>query len=195
MAFVAPPSLERDPRGALHLILIGPRAAGKTTVGRHLAARRRCLFLDLDDCVLRRFGVGSVRDVFERAGERVWRQGEHDALAALLDAPLAPAVIALGGGAPLTDSIARRLHEDRLGGRIIVVHLACPASVSSARLTREPGDRPSLTGRPIADELEALAAVRTPRYEQLADITVDATRDTESVVAEIAAAALRLEGT
>ncbi|MBL9149491.1 MAG: hypothetical protein JNM94_12450 [Phycisphaerae bacterium] len=190
---MAPPSLARDNRGALHLVLIGPRAAGKTTVGRHLAARRRCLFLDLDDCVLRRFGAESVREVFERAGERVWRQGEHDALAALLDAPLAPAVIALGGGAPMTDSIARRLHEDRVQGRVVVVHLACPAAVSATRLTREPGDRPSLTGRPITDELESLAAIRTPRYEQLADVTVDATRETDAIVDEIVAAARRFD--
>lgn len=169
----------------MHLILIGPRAAGKTTVGHLLAARLRRVFHDLDDCVLRRLGLASVRDVFSRHGESVWRAGEHAALASLLDAPLAPAVIALGGGAPMTEGVATTLHDGRRSGRLIVAHLACSAETSAARLAMAPGDRPSLTGQPIADELAGLAVRREPRYRALADLTIDAVGTPDAVVTAV----------
>jgi shikimate kinase len=179
----------RLPPGA-HLVLIGLRGAGKTTVGRLLSTRGHRQFFDLDDLVLRRLGADSVRAVFEGPGESVWRAGEAASCAALFDAPLPPAVIALGGGAPMLDQVATTLQAARRDGRAIVIHLRCPSSVAGERLGRAPGDRTSLTGLGVTQELDELARVRGPRYEELADAAVDASAAPDVVAASIEESAI-----
>lgn len=168
-----------------HTVLIGLRGVGKTTAGRALASLTSRPFIDLDDIVLRRLGSESVRDVFAERGEAAWRAGEADALAALLEAPLGDSVIALGGGAPMIGSVAQRLTEARERGNITVVHLTCDTDVAAARLAATPGDRPSVTGRGVVEELRALADARHPHYRALCDCEVDANGAPEVVVARI----------
>lgn len=168
-----------------HLILIGMRGAGKTTVGHALASRLRRPFHDLDDLVLRRLEVVSVREVFERLGEPSWRAGEHAALVALLSAPLTPSVIALGGGAVTVDAILTLLQQARAAGRAVVVHLDVSPTVAGERLSRDPGDRSSITGRGIVDELADLYAQRIARYQAVADITIDASMGTPDAIASV----------
>jgi len=73
--------------------------AGKTTVGRELAARLRWKFVDLDDVVVEEAGK-PVPQIFAELGEAVFREHEHRALVRVLDnVPQSPMVIALGGGA------------------------------------------------------------------------------------------------
>ena len=176
----------------MHIILIGLRGAGKTTVGRELAAQLRRPFIDLDDVVVRRLGAVSVREVFSAVGtgrgETAWRTGEAEALDALLDAPLATSVIALGSGAPMVQEIARRLRREREARRIIVVHLRCASAVAAVRLAAAPGDRTSLTGRGIVEELESLEQARTPRYSELGDLEVDASANADVVLQRVVAA-------
>jgi len=161
------------------------RGAGKTTAGRGFASLARCPFIDLDDIVLRRLGAESVREIFSERGEAAWRVGEGDALLALLDAPLADSIIALGGGAPMIANVAQRLTEARDLGNITIVFLTCDTSVALLRLTAAPGDRASLTGRGVVDELESLAEARVPRYRELCDFEVDANDAPDTVVARI----------
>lgn len=170
------------PRAA-HICLIGLRGAGKTTVGQALAERLRRPFHDLDELVLRRLGARSVRAVFEREGEVAWRQGETAALAAFLAAPLGPSILALGGGAVMVDRIAERLREAQRGGAVRVVLLDCDARIAAERLSLDPGDRTSLTGRGVVEELEELHRQRADRYRELADVTIDAAAGSATDVA------------
>ena len=176
-----------------NIVLIGLRGAGKTTVGRLLAAGMGRPFIDLDDVVLRRLGATSVRGVFAAQGEATWRDGELGAAESLFAAPLAPSVIAIGGGAPAINELARRLHDERRAKRAFVVHLSCAIDVAAARLAAVPGDRVSLTGTGIVEELSALAAARSLRYEELADSVIDAEGAPETVVARIASALRALD--
>jgi shikimate kinase len=91
----------------LRVALIGFMGAGKTTVGRVLAARLRCRFQDLDDRIEQRTGQ-SVAQIFASAGEAGFRQAESAALRDLLQdkvgsvqekAGSGDLVLALGGGA------------------------------------------------------------------------------------------------
>ncbi len=165
-----------------HLVLIGLRGAGKTTVGQRLADLLRRPFFDLDDLTLRRLGATSVRAVFAARGEAAWRVGETEAFAAFVDAPLNSAVIAMGGGAPLVPAIRERLLRDR--ERLCVTLLDCSAAAAATRLSTDPGDRTSLTGLGLLAELEELARVRRPQYIELAHGIVDADRGDADDVAQ-----------
>src|SRR5215471_3787133 len=80
------------------VVLIGCMGAGKTTVGRALAKKLRCQFLDLDDVVQQRERK-SVAEIFASSGETVFRRMESAALNALLDDMEGDLVLSLGGGA------------------------------------------------------------------------------------------------
>jgi shikimate kinase len=82
------------------LILIGFMGAGKSSVGRALAARLGWAFEDLDERIERRKRK-IVAEIFRESGEEFFRTAEHEALKELLEELSAESgrVIALGGGA------------------------------------------------------------------------------------------------
>lgn len=171
----SPPSARSDPSGpaARHCILIGLRGVGKTTVGRLLAERLDRPFHDLDDLALASLRATSVRDVFATRGEPAWRSAEREAFDAAITDADRPLVLALGGGAPMIDALATRLRDLALRGAADVVLLECPAEIAAERLGRDPGDRPSITGRGIVEELATLLAERIERYRAVATLRVD----------------------
>ncbi len=98
----AQPAAGPHPAAALpahlrRLVLTGFMGAGKTTIGRLLAARLNWDFLDLDAYIESRAGL-SVPSIFATHGERHFRQLESAALASALGRN--NLVLALGGGAP-----------------------------------------------------------------------------------------------
>ena len=178
------------------LILIGSRAAGKTSVGRLVAASRSVPFADLDDRAIALAGGGSIAVFFEMHGEAAWRSLERRAFAAALDGGLdrspdsiEPArVIALGGGAVTVPEIRDGLEAGRRDGSLRVAWLSAPVATLSARLEADPGDRRSLTGRGVAEETGDLLARREPLYRRLADREFPtADRPVATVAAEIGA--------
>jgi shikimate kinase len=132
--------------------LVGFMASGKTTVGRRLAERLGVPFVDLDSEIERTSGL-TVRALFERAGEAVFRERESvflDATAAIPNA-----VIATGGGTYVSEGNRRRIAA--LG---TAVFLASPLPTLVARLSGK-------TDRPLfRDALQAAAlfAEREPFY-------------------------------
>jgi shikimate kinase/3-dehydroquinate synthase len=92
--------------GALgkHLALIGFMGAGKSTIGREVAERTGRPFVDTDEEIERRFGP--IPALFER-GEHDFRRIEEQVVAEALAGP--DAVIALGGGAILSERTRQRL--------------------------------------------------------------------------------------
>jgi shikimate kinase / 3-dehydroquinate synthase len=96
--------------GALgrHLALAGFMGAGKTTVGREVARLTERPFLDTDAEIERHYGP--IGDLFEERGEPEFRAIEEEVVADAL-ATVGPAVIALGGGAVLSDATRRRLAQ------------------------------------------------------------------------------------
>lgn len=78
------------------IVLVGLMGAGKTTVGRRLAAALEVPFLDADHEIEEAAGL-SVAEIFEKYGEAHFREGERKVMARLLDGEMA--VLATGGGA------------------------------------------------------------------------------------------------
>ena len=155
--------------------------AGKSTVGRLLAARLGTRFADSDDVVAERAGR-TVAEIFAMEGEAVFRGLERAAVAELVQAPQAEAgaagVVALGGGA-VQDPSTRALLRSAF-----VAYL----EVSYAEvLARVGGDG----GRPVLSraDLEQVYEGRLEAYQEVADVTVPTDGvDAPAVVDALAAA-------
>lgn len=148
-----------------NLFLIGPMGAGKSTIGRRLAGHFRMPFIDMDEELERRTGV-SVSLIFEVEGEPGFRVRETRLLAEV--AAMAGAVIATGGGAILAQE--NREIMQRQG---FVLYLPVSVSQQLARLSRDTR-RPLLRAPDRRERLTAMAEVRTPLYESIADLVIQA---------------------
>lgn len=139
------------------IALVGLPGAGKTTVGRRLAARLRLPFQDSDEMIEAETGI-AVPDLFARAGEAQFRDLERRVVARLMEGPLC--VIATGGGAFL-DPGSRSL----LLARCITIWLDGDIGLFAERASR-PGMRPLLDRDDPVGSLRGLAAARNPIYAQ-----------------------------
>lgn len=163
---------------SLPLYFVGARGCGKTTVGQVLAVALGYAFSDTD----RHLQQTTRRTVSEIVSEEGWegfRQRESHALHAVT----APAtVIATGGGMVLA---ASNCHYMREHGRVI--YLCADASVLAARLEAYPeqAQRPTLTGRPIADEMVEVLAARDALYHQASHYVINAMQKPSDVVNDI----------
>lgn len=138
-------------------ILIGPPGAGKSTVGRLLAARLGTRFTDTDELVEQRVGK-PVADIFISDGEPAFRELERSAVASALDRD--GEVVGLGGGAVMDP----RTQSDLTGQPVVYLE------TGFAELTRRVGlntARPLLLRNPRA-QLKALLEERLPTYARLA---------------------------
>src|SRR5919202_4669477 len=89
------------------IVLVGLMGAGKTNIGRRLAARLHLPFVDADTEIEAAAGE-TIPEIFENRGEAAFREGERRVIARLLEGPVH--VLATGGGAymdPQTRAIIR----------------------------------------------------------------------------------------
>src|SRR5712672_2054460 len=148
--------------GARSIVLIGMMGAGKSTIGRRLAARLRLPFLDADVEIEAAAGM-SIPDIFETHGEPHFRDGEARVIARLLDS--GPAVIATGGGA-----FMREETRNRIRGKAVSIWLKADADIIMRRVRRR-ADRPLLQTPDPAATVDRLLGEREPVYQN-ADITI-----------------------
>jgi len=148
-------------------------AAGKSTIGRHLASELGVRFVDTDDLIVARHGP--VSGLFERAGEKGFRAAEFEAVRAALAEP--PGVMALGGGA-VTHAPTRAL----LAERALRVYLDISVEALLARLRRSRTVRPLLGPDPTLERIRELLSAREPFYRE-ADIIVSGPRRSKQAFA------------
>jgi shikimate kinase len=145
------------------IVLVGLMGAGKSTVGRRLAAALHLPFFDADQEIETAAGC-TISDFFERYGEPAFRDGERRVIARLLAGPRH--VLATGGGAFMDESTRDVIK--RLG---LSVWLRADIELLMARVAKRQ-TRPLLqTGDPRAT-MEKLMAERYPTYAQ-ADVTIE----------------------
>lgn len=82
------------------VVLVGLMGAGKSTVGRRLAAMLGREFIDADEAI-EEAAQRSVAEIFDEFGEAYFRDGERRVIARLIDEN--SGVIATGGGAFVDD--------------------------------------------------------------------------------------------
>jgi shikimate kinase len=168
-----------------HVLLIGPRASGKSTVGPALARRRGVQFVDLDRRTVAAFPETTVRAIWAAHGEAAWRAAEVAALRSVLAEP-EPLVVALGGGTPVAPGADAALRTAATPPQ--VVYLRVPVAELARRLGHANNDRPALRpGTTPEDEVKAVLAEREPAYRRWADRIVDGTMGVAEAVDVIAA--------
>ena len=165
----------------LPIFLIGARGCGKTTVGRTLALAQGCQFIDTDYW-LQENAQQTIAAIVEQEGWDGFRARET----AALEAVSAPSrVVATGGGIILREYNRRFMREHG-----VVIYLCAPGDVLADRLEAFPeeGQRPTLTGKPISEEVSEVLAQRDALYREAAHYVVDAAQSPDKVVSDIEAA-------
>lgn len=157
--------------------LVGLMGAGKSAIGRRLAARLGLPFVDADDEIERAAGC-TIAEFFEKHGEQEFRAGERRVIARLLEE--APHVLSTGGGAYM-DPETRAL----MRAKALTVWLRAELDVLFDRVKKR-SHRPLLRQGEPKEILGRLIQQRYPVYAE-ADIVVDSTaqpadRTTEQVI-------------
>ena len=165
------------------LVLTGFMGAGKSTIGRLLAARIGWNFLDVDTHLEARTGA-TIPQLFELHGEARFRRLESSALASALGRT--QTVLALGGGAP--EELTNRLLIEQTPGTF-TIFLDAPFPTLYDRCMLQHIGRPVLQD-PVAAELRF--ARRHPLYRRLSRLTVDTTSHTTDETVDAILAALNV---
>ena len=168
------------------LVMIGLMGAGKSTIGRRLAARLGLTFVDADAEIERAAGC-SVNDIFALYGEGAFRDGERRVIARLLDGR--PQVLATGGGAFMNAETRALIKQKGLS-----IWLDADIELLVKRTGRR-DTRPLLKRGDPREVLEQLAAERYPTYA-LADLRVKSTDGPHEAVVDaiVRALAARADG-
>jgi shikimate kinase len=162
--------------GRRSIVLIGMMGAGKSSVGRRLAARLNLPFVDAD-AEIEKAASMTIPEIFAAHGEPYFRAGEARVIARLLDS--GPQVLATGGGAFMNPETRATIRA-----KGVSIWLNAPFDILLRRIKRR-SDRPLLAGADAAETLRRLMAERYPVYAE-ADLTVES-RDVphETIVGEI----------
>jgi shikimate kinase len=142
--------------------LVGMMGAGKSSLGRRLAARLDVPFRDADAEIVAAAGC-TIPEIFSRYGEVAFRDCERKVLDRLLDEP--PYILATGGGAFMNPAT-----RDRIKGCAVSIWINASLDVLLSRVQRK-DDRPLLKGGDPREILARLLKEREPVYA-LADLTI-----------------------
>lgn len=163
------------------VVLVGLMGAGKTSVGRRLAALLDLPFVDADTEIEKAAGC-TIADIFAQHGEAAFRDGERRVIRRLLDGP--PHVLATGGGAFMNRDVRARIRA-----RGVSVWLRADLELLVSRVGRRRG-RPLLDHGDTRQILTALMAERYPVYGK-ADIIINTARESTAETAGRVLAAVR----
>ena len=154
--------------GKCNVFLVGLRGSGKTTLGKVGAKRTGRSFVDTDDLVEQRAGA-TVAEIVARDGWDAFRALESAVLSEVCAGD--GQIVATGGGIVLAEANRQLL---RASGKVF--YLAAEPALLTARLLKDPqaAQRPTLTGRPLAEEMRALFEERQPLYMNTADFILHA---------------------
>jgi len=145
------------------IVLVGLMGAGKTAVGRRLAARLGLPFVDADAEIEKAAGR-TISEIFEDLGEAAFRDGERRVIARLLAGP--PQVLATGGGAYMNAETRATIKAHGVS-----IWLRADLETLLERVSRR-DHRPLLQRADPKTVLEELMRIRYPVYAE-ADLLVD----------------------
>jgi shikimate kinase/3-dehydroquinate synthase len=161
------PSLSVPPDRSI--VLVGMPGAGKSAIGRRLAARLGLPFLDADTEIENAAGL-TVAEIFARYGEAHFRDGERRVIARIAAGP--PVVLATGGGAYVDPRTRQALRE--AGALTLWLRADIPAL---KRRIAGRSNRPLFIGQDPEEVLRNLMSARARFYAE-ADLSLDCGEDT-----------------
>lgn len=145
------------------IVLVGMMGAGKTAVGRRLAAAFGLPFIDADEEIEAAAGC-SISDIFALHGEAEFRNGERRVIERLLKQPVS--ILATGGGAFMDERIRAAIKASAVS-----IWLKADLETLWNRVRRR-SHRPLLNTENPKETLEKLMKTRYPVYAK-ADLTVE----------------------
>ncbi len=152
----------------MNVVLIGSRAAGKTTVGRRLSFVLARPFVDTDDLIEKRQGI-AIAEIVKVHGWDYFRAIEREVISEISRHD--DLIIAPGGGAVIGPENVAALKRKGL-----LIWLRADTQVLLERISKDPrtlSARPSLTGRGTLEELKEILTEREGSYEKASDLQVD----------------------
>lgn len=161
-----------------NIYLIGMRGVGKSTIGNILAEKLKMGFVDADDEIVAQ-QKKTIHHLIEESGWDFFRELERDVIKSISERE--NIIASTGGGVLMFFD-----NTERLKNTGELVHLKASLSTLAERI-RASEPRPSLTGKPVEEELEEVWNDRKNIYESSADITVDTDGKTAQEVADIIA--------
>lgn len=162
--------------GSRSIVLVGMMGAGKSSIGRRLAARLTLPFVDADTEIESAAGM-SIPEIFAKHGEPYFRAGEARVIARLLDG--GPSVLATGGGSVMDPHTRELIRE-----KGVSIWLNADLDVLMKRTKRR-------NDRPLVEKIKELMPLREPFYAQ-SDIAVQSRDEPhDTIVDEIMKALAR----
>jgi shikimate kinase len=165
----------------MNLVLIGYRAAGKTTVGRRLSTLLQRAFADSDEMIVRRQKM-SIEEIVRCHGWAHFRTIEREVISELSNHD--HLIISAGGGVPIDPENVRGLRKNGL-----LIWLKADVEVLLERMSRDIQSvikRPSLTGKGTLKEFKEVLIEREPLYARTSEFQVDTSLlDVDGVVSQI----------
>lgn len=165
---------------------VGMMGAGKTAIGKRLAARLDVSFADADHEISASAADMTIAEIFAKYGEPEFRRLERCVIARVLEQP--PLVLATGGGAYMDDGTRTALKD-----KAFTVWLKAPVDVLLGRVRKSTTVRPLLATPNPRATLENLLAVREPVYAQ-ADLTLESADGSHAVLVDKIVDALTAHG-
>jgi shikimate kinase len=151
-----------------NIVLIGPMASGKSSIGKLLAHDLNRVFFDSDQVIVDRNGV-SIDHIFDIESELGFRKREESILLDLLNEK--EVVISTGGGSILSNPF--RDYCKKL--KCIVIYLYTTPEEQYRRSLRSK-ERPLLNNNNRKEIIDSLMKDRKKYYNELATFTIDSTK-------------------
>lgn len=165
----------------MNLVLIGYRAAGKTTVGRRLSAFLRKTFVDSDEMIEKHQEM-TIKDIVRCHGWDYFRTIEREVISEISNDD--NLIIAAGGGVAIDSGNVNVLKKNGL-----IIWLKADVEILLERMARDirsATGRPSLTGKGTLKEFKEVLIQREPLYEKASEVHVDTSLlDVEGVVHQV----------
>lgn len=139
------------------LVMVGMMGAGKSSVGRRLAARLGMPFVDADT-EIEKAANASINDIFEQHGEAYFRDGERRVIRRLLDGKAK--VLATGGGAFINPETRAAINANAIS-----IWLKADRDILLSRVKRR-SNRPLLKTNNLDEVLQNLIEERDPHYAE-----------------------------
>ncbi|MBF9029886.1 shikimate kinase [Rhodobacterales bacterium HKCCE3408] len=139
------------------VVLVGMMGAGKSAIGRAIAAHLGVELKDSDAVIVERARM-SIAEIFERDGEAFFRARETEVIRRLLEGP--PCILSTGGGAWLSPG-----NREMISARAAVLWLKADLDLLWTRV-RHRDTRPLLKTSDPRGTLARILAERTPHYEK-----------------------------
>lgn len=159
------------------VILIGYMGSGKTTVGKCLAERKKIEFLDTDAMIEEQEGK-TISDIFDQMGEESFRDMETALIQRLVEEQRSDVVLSVGGGLPVRKE--NRVLLKKLG---TVIYLMASKETIIERVSGSE-NRPLLRDGSLDEKVEHMLKLRSPLYEEAADIRIDTNGKTADELAD-----------